>query len=193
VTRQSNLIVGVDLGALDRKSTGVCVLSNKLELKLLTLTEPNFVRSFIPGQSLVVLDAPLSLPTSGYLRIIEIQARKLGINLLPPLLGGMAKLTEAGTLLKQVLEAKDCKLLESHPTSIYKLIGTNREELWHHYAVRRGVKAENVSVHEMDAFACALIGVLFNDSMACVIEDPTGVVFVYPPSNVSLAAIVELF
>lgn len=69
----------------------------------------NALRVFRPAA--VAVDAPLSKPSGGHLRDVEVELRRLGYRLLPPLLGGMAQLTERGIELARALG----NAIEVHP------------------------------------------------------------------------------
>jgi Uncharacterized conserved protein len=103
----------------------------------------------------VAIDAPLSYPPEGRgLRDVEIQLRRLGYRLLPPLMGPMRRLTERGIELSRRIKGE---VIEIHPLTSMKAMGVTREEL------RRRIGIGHKDL--VDAFAAALTAVAYVKGM----------------------------
>ena len=156
--------VGIDLALPGRKRTGVGVLNIAESMYFVdTLSSREELMSFVLGQkpSFVCIDAPLGLPRHGYNRLVEIKARRLGLRLLPPLLGPMKSLTTYGIQVMNELRQANIKVLEVHPTSTLKVLGINRQGFMGFItSLLRGPQVSNI--HEIDAlisaFTCLLHG-----------------------------------
>jgi predicted nuclease with RNAse H fold len=115
------IVVGIDL-SIQRPSAVVAM--DKCEVLYLALADSDdditavasLMRPFV-----VAVDAPLSYPQEGRgLRDVERELRRLGFNLLPPLMGPMKKLTERGIALSKKLS---CDVIEVHPLTSMKAMG----------------------------------------------------------------------
>ncbi len=154
--------VGIDLALPGRKRTGVSVLNIAESTYFVdTLSSRKELMSFVLDQkpSFVCIDAPLGLPRHGYNRLIEIKARRLGLRLLPPLLGPMRSLTMYGIQVMNELRQANIKVLEVHPTSTLKVLGIDRQGFMGFMtSLLRGPQVSNI--HEVDAlisaFTCLL-------------------------------------
>ncbi len=116
----------------------------------------DYVMSCSP--SLVAIDAPLSMPKEGLLREVEKEAFRLGLRLLPPLLGGMRALTLIGMAVRRSLEGSGIKVVEVHPSSTLRLanVPPDRIARW---------ADMDLSGDQIDSIVAALTGLayLLND------------------------------
>ncbi len=151
------LYAGVDLALPNRRRTGfglinaightyyVSTLSTKEEIIDLVLRQ---------SPSLVCIDAPLGLPRQGINRLVEVRARRLGLMLIPPLLGPMRQLTMYGIQLASELRRLGIAVLEVHPTSTLKILGMDRQAFLRF--VTKGFRGPVVgNEHEVDALVSA--------------------------------------
>lgn len=154
-------IIGIDLAGKSVNSTGICFL-NQDQLVFNTVFEDNEILSFIAKSdpSLVVIDAPLSLPKGrcclsnkcscseigGHFRKAEVEMRQFG-RTLPLTFRGMRMLTERGIKLADKLKKK-YKVIESHPRTIQKLLGFEDLERDLNQCFKL---PDNLSDHELDA------------------------------------------
>jgi len=84
----------------------------------------------------VAIDAPLSLPEGGRgLRDVEVELRRRGYKLLPPLMGPMRLLTERGVRLSQALGAE---VVEVHPLTSLRAMGLSRRRVAEWLGVEHG-------------------------------------------------------
>jgi predicted nuclease with RNAse H fold len=164
-------IIGIDLAGKSENPTGICFLDSK-KLNLITLFEDEEILSYInrTNPSLIVIDAPLSLPKGrcclsnecscsekgGHFRAAEIEMRKYG-RTLPLTFRGMRILTERGIKLSNELR-EEYIVLESHPRTVQKILGFSNlyDDLKHYFKL-----PENVSEHELDALLLVITGIFY--------------------------------
>lgn len=83
----------------------------------------------------VAIDAPLTAPEGGRgLRDVEVELRRLGYRLLPPMMGGMKGLTMRGIRLSREITAE---VVEVHPSTSLKAMGLSRRDVESRYGVRQ--------------------------------------------------------
>src|SRR4030042_2770241 len=68
--------VGIDLGWKDKKTTGICVLDENLEIRSIRVVEGvrlfSALKPYLPKTSIIAVDAPLTLGAGkGKLRLFE--------------------------------------------------------------------------------------------------------------------------
>ncbi len=176
-------ILGIDLAGKPQNPTGICFLDNN-KLNFSTVFEDNEILNFSSdfNPSLIVIDAPLSLPKGrcclsnecgcseigGHFRKAELEMRQFG-RTLPLTFRGMRMLTERGIKLADELK-KNYKVLESHPRTIQKILGfeTPLGDLMSYFKI-----PSNISEHELDAALLVLAGIFYikNDFMEFGDED----------------------
>jgi len=165
-------IIGIDLAGKSENPTGICFLDST-KLKFSTLFEDEEILSYInmANPSLIVIDAPLSLPKGrcclsnecscskigGHFRAAEVEMRKYG-RTLPLTFRGMRMLTERGINLAEKLKKK-YTVLESHPRTTQKILGFSNlyEDLMGYFEL-----PENISEHEMDAALLVIAGIFYS-------------------------------
>ncbi len=163
-----NIIVGVDLGHPRKKSTGVCIYSEDTDKYVILTVTPVELLSLLVSMrervDVVAIDAPLSLPRSGIERDLEKHCRRLGLRLIPPLLGPMRRLTICGICIKDVLEKLNMIVLETHPSSCLKLAKVSREDILH--IVRDKILSDGrLDRHGVDALICCLVALAYVKSI----------------------------
>ena len=164
-------IIGIDLAGKPENPSGIC-FSDKNEVDFSTIFSDDEILGYITklDPSLVVIDAPLSLPkgrcclsnkcicskNGGHFRAAEIEMRKYG-RTLPLTFRGMRMLTERGIKLANELK-KRYKVIESHPRTIQKIFGFKdlNHELNKYFEI-----PENISEHELDAALLVLNGIFY--------------------------------
>lgn len=163
-------IMGIDLAGKSENPTGICFLDeNKLNFS--TLFENDEILSYIHdvNPSLIVIDAPLSLPKGrccldkdcscskgGHFRAAEVEMRKYG-RTLPLTFRGMRMLTERGIRIAEKLKKK-YTVLESHPRTIQKILEFSDlyDDLTNYFQL-----PENISEHELDAALLVIAGIFY--------------------------------
>ncbi len=158
---------GVDLTGSEWRATSIAILSDRSVKVYRATTDQEIIEAISREKpDVVAIDAPLTRPQTGYLRELERRAAKEGIRLLPPLLGGMRKLTERGVRLRTRLEKIGVKVIEVHPTSsrrILKIPG-EIEEAWRHIVGIAKVEAPRgfkPSKDDLDALLAAVTGLYY--------------------------------
>ncbi len=150
--------VGIDLALPGRRRrTGLVAISTS-ECKGIAVTVAE--RDEIIGlvirlrPRLICIDAPLSRPKSGCNRLIEVKARRMGLRLLPPLLGPMRLLTEFAIEIANALKGLGFRVIEVHPTSTLRVLGVDRSFM--RDFAKRAFNLDLINEHELDAFIAAL-------------------------------------
>lgn len=164
-------IMGIDLSGKPENPTGACFL-DKCNIQFSTLFENNEILSYIQKKkpSLIVIDAPLSLPKGRcclskdcscskegrHFRGAEVEMRKYG-RTLPLTFRGMRMLTERGIQIADKLR-KEYTVLESHPRTVQKILGFSNlyEDLKKYFEL-----PENISEHELDAALLVTAGAFY--------------------------------
>ncbi|WP_243669101.1 DUF429 domain-containing protein [Vulcanisaeta sp. JCM 16161] len=167
------IYVGIDLALPNRKRTGLGLINaNERTYVVSTLSTKEEIIDVILRQSpsLICIDAPLGLPKRGINRLVEIKARKLGLKLIPPLLGPMRQLTMYGMQIANELRQHGFSVLEVHPTSTLKILGMDRQDFVKFITSRlRGPLIGNE--HEVDALVSAFTCLLHDNGCT---EELTG-------------------
>lgn len=189
-------VVGIDLAGSDRRPSGICFLSGRqLITKLIYLDEEilSEVEEFKP--LLVAIDAPLSLPIGKTLnsrycvRKCDEELRRFGIKFFPINFAGMRSLTERGIKLRKQLESRGIRTIETYPGAFYDLFGLPRpkskgmippvlEALKERFSLK--VARMDLSVHEIDSIACALVGLLYLKGETISLGDPKEGLMILP-------------
>jgi predicted nuclease with RNAse H fold len=164
-------IIGIDLAGKSENPTGICFLDSQ-KLNLTTLFEDDEILSYInrASPSLIVIDAPLSLPKGrcclsnecscskkgGHFRVAEVEMRKYG-RTLPLTFRGMRMLTERGIKLANELKKK-YTVLESHSRTVQKILGFSNlyDDLIQYFEL-----PENINEHELDAVLLVIAGIFY--------------------------------
>lgn len=167
------LFAGIDL-AVSRPST--LALVDRCANVVMVVDLPNdvlfdFLRLCRPV--VVAVDAPITRPEGGRLRQLERVARKRGYKLLPPMMGGMAKLTELGVCLRTQL-ADVIQVIETHPKSAAMNAGLSPKEL-----VARLFNAE-VPRDWSDAIVTAFVALAYWLGDYDVVRAPDGELYLLP-------------
>ncbi len=167
-------IIGIDLAVPGKFKTGIAVL--KLHNKYIlvkVIDSVNIVDEVIKEKpQIVAIDAPLTIPSRGINRLIEIKARRFGLKLLPPLMSGMRKLTEYAVKIKNTLENYGVKVIEVHPSSTLKVMNMSREEFLKIINNFFTIKScGNLCTDEIDAIICAITGLLYYKQCYASLKD----------------------
>jgi predicted nuclease with RNAse H fold len=186
------IVMGIDLAGKSENPTGICFLyKNKLIFSTLFTNDEILSQVYKKNPSLIVIDAPLSLPkgrcclsnkcscsqNGGHFRVAEIEMRKFG-RTLPLTFKGMRMLTERGIILKEKLE-KNYKILESHPHTIQKILGHKNLEVFKKYY---DIPLD-ISEHEWDAALLVLCGIYYIKGQFMEFGDPLEGLIILPQIN----------
>ena len=185
-------IMGIDLAGRMENPTGICILSVdpvnghdrvggdriKINLNTIYTDEELFEQINNLNPSLIVIDAPLSLPKGrcclekececaigGHFRQSEREIRLYG-PVLPLTFRGMKMLTMRGVNLASALYGK-YQLKETHPRTAHKILGWEKGKLQDNLGHFLPLPS-NHTEHELDAAVAALTGFFYiND---CYLE-----------------------
>lgn len=182
-------ITGIDLAGKPKNPTGICFLcGNKLNFTTVFSDNEIFDHVFRNNPSLIVIDAPLSLPrgrcclsnkcscseTGGHFRAGEIEMRKYG-RTLPLTFKGMIILAERSIKLKEKLEYGH-EVIESHPRTIQKILGLkNPQDIIKYCKV-----PSDSSEHELDAALLVLNGIFYLKKHYIAFGDPEEGLIILP-------------
>ena len=164
-----NYFLGVDLAAVERRPTGICIMTDRLTCMTWTVHTDQAILETAAyyRPRAVALDAPLGKPLRGGFRRCDRELRGVGVNVLPPGLGPMKKLTERGVNLSRKLRNLGLTSLETFPRGVRFFLGTpsglrDRRELVEQLK-QLGLAGIPVtaSLHEVDAATCALMAYLW--------------------------------
>ncbi|MFQ6085242.1 MAG: DUF429 domain-containing protein [Candidatus Bathyarchaeia archaeon] len=161
-------VVGIDLAGHEKRPTGWAYLRGPY-LAVTTLhTDDEIIRRIRRLKpDLIAIDAPLNLPRKGSaLREADIEMRKRGYPVLPPLFPGMRSLTYRAIRLNERFKAKNLRVIEVHPESTRKALDLpkRRDLLVRAFGVMGLVikkpGPEKLTPHEVDAILAALTALL---------------------------------
>lgn len=198
-SRKPPCVLGIDLGGVEHRPSGVCVLRGFRAETSLLYTDVEIlklVKSISPD--LVAIDAPLTLPpgrrfmeerTDRHLRPADEELLRRRIPFFPITLGPMRALTVRGIGLKHKIRRLGIRAVEIYPggaQDIWRLPRAKRNLR----GLRRGLEKlgikglrQDASDHELDAAAGALVGKLFLQGKAEVYGDFKSGAILMPPSN----------
>ena len=174
-------ILGIDLAGKEENPSGLCILDD-LKMEYLTnYTNQEIVNTVNNTKpSLIIIDAPLSLPkgrcclekeckcaVGGHFRMAERQIRKYG-RVLPLTFTGMKMLTLRGIYLASILRTQ-YTVIESHPRTRSMNIG-----------IVDPIECLNkiskvpliISDHEIDAGILTVTGYLYQNNCFIELGDP---------------------
>lgn len=192
------VILGIDLGGVEHRPTGLCVLRKfRAETSLLYTDSEilELVKKIEPD--LVVIDAPLTLPpgrrsmeerTDRHLRPADEELRRRRIPFFPITLGPMRALTVRGIGLKRKIRRLGFRAVEIYPggaQDIWRIPRAKRDLRGLRRGLGRlGIKRlrKDASDHELDAAAGALVGKLFLEGKAEVYGDFKSGAILMPPA-----------
>ncbi|OGD26636.1 MAG: hypothetical protein A2Y56_09820 [Candidatus Aminicenantes bacterium RBG_13_63_10] len=180
-------VLGLDLGGVEHKPTGVCVLHGFRAETFLLYTDDEIlglVKDLRPD--LAAVDAPLTLPpgrksmeerTGRHLRPADEELLRRRIPFFPITLGPMRALTVRGINLKRRIGRLGVRAVEIYPGGAMDVWGIPRAKR-SLSGLRRGLEKLGVrglrrdaTDHELDAAAGALVGRLFLQGRAEVFGD----------------------
>lgn len=185
----SSKVVGIDLASVKEGKTGLAFLKDFEVETFVAYSDEDIASRTVQAQpSIVAIDAPLSLPRSGALRSIERELMKIGLRAFPPLgLESMRKLTLRGIKLKEVLESYGLKVIETHPKSARKVLNMPTKpkindliKTFIQYGIKGDLNKPNITIHELDAITCAIVGKLFLEGKTVSLGDPSEQQIVIP-------------
>ncbi len=192
-------VLGLDLGGVEHKPTGACLLRGfRAETRLLYADSEimSLIKQIKPD--LAAIDAPLTLPpgrksmeerTGRHLRPADEELLRRRIPFFPITLGPMRALTVRGMGLKRKIERLGVRAVEIYPGGAMDVWGIPRAKR-DLPGLRRGLEKLGVrglrrdaTDHELDAVAGALVGRLFLLGRAEVYGDFRSGAILMPPGR----------
>ncbi len=196
ISRNGEVVVGLDLAGVETRPTGLCLLRNLRAETALVYTDDEIVDRVTAAQpALITVDAPLSLPpgrhsladrNGEHLRSCDRELLRRGIRFFPVTLGPMRLLTERGMGLAVRLRAQGLRIEEAYPGGAQDVWGIPRKkqgvEKLRCGLMGLGVRGldEPRSDHELDAVTAALVGAAFLAGRAEAYGDSAEGVIVMP-------------
>ena len=155
---------GIDLAGKERNPSGIAIfIGRKFNTELIYTDEEIIELCMRERPRVVAIDAPLSLPARGSLRLADRSLIERGLRVFPPTFAGMRSLTQRGIRLAKELHKRGFEVIEIHPrTSGVVLFGMPDRRAWIKGLRERGLKIKmQLSAHEIDAALAALTGALY--------------------------------
>ena len=183
INRLPEKVAGIDLAGRSKQPTGFCCLGEK-HAWVIEIHEDHELISLVKQCSprVVAIDAPLSLPTTGAYRQVDLRLKKMGCPVLPPLFRGMKLLTERAIKLASMLRGMGFNVIEVHPRSTLKLLGFKEPFSLDVIARSLGFTivspSSPLSKHELDAFAAAYTAWLHLRGKTLIVAEKDGSIVV---------------
>jgi predicted nuclease with RNAse H fold len=165
----THCIIGLDLAGLSKNPSGIAYLKQRVVQTKLVYTDEQ-IREIIEDNkpNLIAIDAPLSIPKSGFSRTADRQMIKHGYRVLPPNFPHMQELTQRAVNLNKLLTEKTYRTIEVHPTSTRKALQILPSKDWRaiqeslkQIGLKGNLQTQTLSNHELDAITAALTAVLY--------------------------------
>ena len=182
------VVVGVDLAGSPKRITGVCAMRRDLSCLTGVCWSDEEILGFISEASpeVVAIDAPLSFPREGSLRICDRRLLEMGVKLFPLSMKSMIMLTERGIRLKKRLEEDGYEVIEVYPGATQDLLRIPRKsrgrEKLKKALIDYGVKGlrcdENLD--ELDAVTCAITAIKYLEGDFIAVGEPGEGVIIIP-------------
>ncbi len=174
-------ILGVDLAGIEKNVTGVAWVDKNKNIFTSKLHTDNEIIEICKNFELIMIDAPLSLPSDrttietpgSHFRTCDLILREMKIKFFPITLGPMRKLTERGINIKEKLKSK--KVFETFPGAVYDIFGIPRKDKNSIKLFFKNLgfylKETEYTQDELDAIACLFTGILFIQGKAKIIGE----------------------
>ncbi len=176
-------VVGLDLAGSPKNPSGFAELrNNQLDTEEIYSDDDILERCTHIGPRVVAIDAPLSLPVRGNLRVADKSLIARGCRVFPPTFGGMKSLTARGMDIASRLRANGIKVIEIHPrTSGMIMFGSPDRAVWVSALEKRGLQLkQRASEHEIDAAMAAVTGLRWLKKKVEEVGDPREGVIITP-------------
>ncbi|MEM2890163.1 MAG: DUF429 domain-containing protein [Candidatus Hadarchaeum sp.] len=176
-------VIGIDLAGLETNPSGFAILVDKKFITQTLHTDEQILENCSAAKPLVVaIDAPLSFPKRGNLRVADLALIKSGFRVFPPKFGGMKSLTTRGMKLASKIKKANIDVIEVHPrTSGLIIFGTDDRKKWVEELKRRGYEFKGeTSRHEIDAALAALTAFLYLEKRTEKIGTPNEGIIIIP-------------
>lgn len=147
------MIIGIDLAALPKNPTGICIFYNANNIFFYTLYKDEEIINFVNERKpdIVAIDAPLMKKIM--VRKADKILKKYGA--MPPTMKSMAMLTKRAM---KIVEKLNAKIIEVFPTATAKIIGIYNKN---YKKMAEKMKIEVRNKHELDAYLAAYTAYLY--------------------------------
>lgn len=164
---EKEVIIGIDLAALEKNPTGWACWENKqISTCHLHSGEEIIRRTLNYKPQVVAIDAPLTTPKTGIMRQADRNMMKQGYPVFPPLMRSMRPLTKRAISLTQTLRVKRVSVIEVHPASTRKALDMPTKD-WRkiqtvlkQIGLEGDIETRRLTPHEIDAITAALTAYL---------------------------------
>jgi predicted nuclease with RNAse H fold len=193
---KKEVIIGIDLAAMEKNPTGwACWRNKRVSTCHLHRDEEITSLTLYHKPCLVAVDAPLTMPKRGITRRADREMAKHGYPVLPPLMSSMKLLTRRAISLAHVLRVSGLSVIEVHPTSTRKALGMPAKD-WEKVQLlleQIGLEVEKreLTPHEADALTAALTAYLKLLGKTMEIGDKEEGCIVVPKRNIGWVAVNE--
>lgn len=162
-------IIGLDLAGVSKNPSGIATLKDKEVQASLVYNDNEILEVIEKSQPVIIaIDAPLSLPKSGFSRSADRQMIHHGYRVLPPNFMHMRELTQRAVELNRQITQKGYRTIEVHPTSSRKALQIVPPKEWstvqealRQIGLEGDLKARVLATHELDAVTAALTAGLY--------------------------------
>ncbi len=163
-------VLGLDLAGSERRKTGYAYWEGS-SLRVGVVYTDKEVLELSKGFSLIMIDAPLSIPAGRstledrgpHLRECDLLLKKQGHRFFPVTLGPMRMLTKRAMSLAKDMKERGAEVFETFPGATYDLLGLDRKDrsliLNFYMKLPLELEEREYSQDELDAVACWLAGI----------------------------------
>ncbi|MCS7244844.1 MAG: DUF429 domain-containing protein [candidate division WOR-3 bacterium] len=160
------MVLGIDLSV--KRYSYLAYFDNKT-IRLKSLFHDEEIINFSKNFSIVLIDAPLSLPRKNkHFRDIDIYLKKRRINVLPITFKHMKELALRGISIKNILEMHGILVFETFPSAF------NGHFFEFINGLGYSLEKQNLIKDEKDAIICLLAGKLYLENKAGIIVGTEG-------------------
>jgi hypothetical protein len=160
---EKEVIIGIDLAALEKNPTGWACWENKqISTCHLYSSEEIIRRTLNYKPKIIAIDAPLTMPKTSTTRQADRNMMKKGYPVFPPLMRSMKALTKRAISLTHRLRTKGISVIEVHPASTRKALGMPTKD-WRkiqtvlkQIGLKGDIETRSLTPHEIDAVTAAL-------------------------------------
>ena len=193
--------VGIDLAGSDKRSTGACIMNQRLRARCSVLHRDDEIIGLVRRSSatVVAVDAPLALPKGRHclgehcrgrehFRVCDVALRRMGIRFFPMTIGPMRSLTLRGMQLAKRLRRLGFEVIETYPGAAQDLQGIRRKQYGldtlqnalGKLGCTGDVLTRKLTGDELDAVSCALVARDYGHGNYLAIGNPSELMMILP-------------
>lgn len=191
--------IGIDLAGVSHRPTGICILKGNTVRTTIVFTDEEILNIILYERpNIIAIDAPLALPrgktldSKNCIRECDRALWRMGIKFFPINFGGMRKLTLRGIELRRKLENLGFIVIETYPGAVQDILGVPRakrdrenlrKRLIEIFNLEGDILYKSLTLHELDAITCAIVGKLYLEGKYMAIGDPDEILMILPEEN----------